>query len=133
MPTKSKKRDVKTTKVDTVEKTEKIVERKINLMISPLSETKQSLVRSLQLIISALTLVAGLAWNDAIKNFISSAVEPAVRAIFSDTLGDLANLITPFIYAIIITFLVVFIINRVQKLEQVLENKADKAEAEAKS
>ncbi len=133
MPTKTKKATDKTSKAENVEKTEKIVERKINLMISPLSETKQSLIRSLQLIISALTLVAGLAWNDAIKNFISSAVEPAIRAIFSDTLGDLASLITPFIYAIIITFLVVFVINRVQKLEQALENKADKAEKEAKS
>lgn len=130
MPTKSKKAIDKTSKSETAKKTEKIVEKKISLMINPLSETKQSLVRSLQLIISALTLVAGLAWNDAIKNFISSAVEPAIRAIFSDTLGDLASLVTPFIYAIIITFLVVFVINRVQKLEQVF---ADKAEKEAKS
>jgi predicted PurR-regulated permease PerM len=127
MPTKSKKAADKTKKI---ENTEKIVEKKINLMINPLSETKQSLVRSLQLIISALTLVAGLAWNDAIKNFISSAVEPAIRAIFSDTLGDLASLVTPFIYAIIITFLVVFVINRVQKLEEVF---AYKTETETKS
>ncbi len=88
-----------------------------NNFVNPLADTRESFSTSLKLIISALTLVAGLAWNEAIRNFITSTVQPWVDSFLSQSLGDLATAVTPFIYAIVVTVIVVVLVNRLEKLE----------------
>lgn len=102
--------------------------------IDPVEETRESIEKSIQLLTSALTLVAGLAWNDAIKNLINEYIQPALDSVFSQTLGDLAALIAPFIYAIIITIAVVFLLNRIREIEKKFKESAkEKAENEKSS
>ncbi len=98
--------------------------------IDPVEETRESIEKSIQLLTSALTLVAGLAWNDAIKNLINEYIQPALDSIFSQTLGDLAALIAPFIYAILITVAVVFLLNRIREVEKRFKESAKEKEGE---
>lgn len=57
--------------------------------------------RSLKFLTTALALVAALAWNEAIKETVNVYVKPY--------LGEESGVTSLFIYAILITLLVVFI------------------------
>jgi len=59
---------------------------------------------------SALGLVAALAWNELIKNFIDTFIKPLV--------GTGSVLISQLIYAVIVTALAVFITLQLSRLEQ---------------
>jgi predicted PurR-regulated permease PerM len=106
---------------------------KIIQIINPLSEGKASVTKSLELLASALALVAGLAWNDAIKTFISEVVQPVLDQFFSQSLGNAAVVIAPFIYAIIITFLVVYFVTRIKKVEDAINRKDEDVEVEVET
>lgn len=56
------------------------------------------------LIAGALGLVAALAWNEAVK------------ALFEKIFGDASGLVAKFLYAIIVTIIVVWVINKLSKL-----------------
>lgn len=77
-------------------------------IINPLNDTKDTLHTSMKLLTSALTLVASLAWNEAIKIFIDSTVKK--------WLPEAGEIVGKFIYAVIVTLIVVFIVNRIKKI-----------------
>jgi Flp pilus assembly pilin Flp len=93
-------------KISTIE-----VEKKTNLadlvLISPLEDAKSGLSTTFKLIISALTLVAALAWNEAIKSIFETFGQYISGA---DIWGKL-------IYALLITFVTVIIIDRIEKIQ----------------
>lgn len=62
----------------------------------------------LRLATSALGLVAALAWNDLIKEFISGYIKPLV--------GEDSGLISMLIYALIVTILAVSVTYQLSKL-----------------
>jgi hypothetical protein len=62
---------------------------------------------------SGFGLVAALAWNELIKNFIDTFIKPLV--------GTGSVLISQFIYAVIVTALAVFITLQLSRLEQKLK------------
>lgn len=72
---------------------------------------KESIKTMLQLATSAFGLVAALAWNEAISTL--------VRRVFK-TNGELVSL---FVYAVIITALAVFITSRLSKLSEKINAK----------
>jgi predicted PurR-regulated permease PerM len=115
---------IKEVEVETKTKNSKII-------FNPIIETRESVSTSLKLMASALTLVAGLAWNDAIKQFTSDVIQPVINSLFNNTLGNVAAIITPFIYAIIITVLVVFMVSRIEKVEERFRKKEEKEVEEA--
>lgn len=86
--------------------------------INPFSDTKDTVATSLKLFTSALTLVASLAWNEAIKAVIDSTL----RRWFPESGGLVGTLV----YALIITIITVYVINRVKKLEKGVGGKAIK-------
>lgn len=71
------------------------------------------LKRTSELMTAALSLVAALAWNDAIQS------------LFKLIFGEAASLIAKFIYAVAITVLVVFAVTRLAKITQLLSDKLD--------
>jgi hypothetical protein len=79
-------------------------------ILNPLEDAKDSVSTTVKLVISALTLVSALAWNEAIKGVFELLKE---NEIFKST-GFLA----PFLYAIIVTVLTILVINRIQKIEK---------------
>jgi hypothetical protein len=79
-------------------------------ILNPLEDAKDSVSTTVKLVISALTLVSALAWNEAIKGIFELLKE---NEIFKST-GFLA----PFLYAIIVTVLTILVINRIQKIEK---------------
>lgn len=96
-------------------------------ILNPFTDSQESVTKSLQLLASALTLVAGLAWNEAIKGFIDKVLQPALSTIFSKAFGDLAAVVSPFVYAILITGIVVYFVNRIKRIEDRLEKPKRKA------
>lgn len=84
-------------------------------ILNPAEDAQKSVSTTLRLIISALTLVSALAWNEAIKGLF--------ELMKADPLLAKAGVFTPFIYAILVTVLTVYIINRLEKLEDRLEKK----------
>jgi len=56
------------------------------------------------LLTGALSLVAALAWNEAVK------------ALFEKLFGSASGLIAKFLYAIIVTIIVVWVVNKLSKL-----------------
>ncbi|MCL4382735.1 DUF5654 family protein [Patescibacteria group bacterium] len=55
----------------------------------------------LKLVVSGFGLVAALAWNEVIKELVSEYIKPAV--------GGASEIISLLIYALVVTFLAVFI------------------------
>jgi hypothetical protein len=56
------------------------------------------------LLTGALSLVAALAWNEAVKG------------LFEKIFGDASGLIAKFLYAIVVTIIVVWVVNKLSKL-----------------
>ncbi len=62
---------------------------------------------------SAFGLVAALAWNELIKNFIDTFIKPLV--------GNGSVLISQLVYAILVTLLAVLVTLQLSRLEQKLK------------
>lgn len=62
----------------------------------------------LQLVTSGFGLVAALAWNEVIKEVVSKYIQPAV--------GGASGIISLLIYALLVTFLAVFITYNLSKI-----------------
>ena len=77
-------------------------------------QPKKILVESLSMMTSAFALVAALAWNEAIKNVIERLVPKE---------GN--NILSLFIYAAVVTILVVIVTSRLAKLKAQLEEKQE--------
>ncbi|MBU0706789.1 hypothetical protein KKG41_00245 [Patescibacteria group bacterium] len=65
---------------------------------------KEALEKMITLATSAFGLVAALAWNEAIKT------------LFQNIFGTASGIVSLFIYAIIITFIAVWVTSRLSKL-----------------
>ncbi len=68
--------------------------------------SREVLEKTLQLATAAFGLVAALAWNDAIQT------------LFTQIFGDAADVMAKFLYAIIITVIVVFATIRLARLQE---------------
>jgi len=84
-------------------------------IINPLEDTKDSISTTVKLVISALTLVSALAWNEAIKGIFELLKENE----FLKNTGFLA----PFVYAIVVTLITILVINKIQKIEKKISKK----------
>lgn len=62
--------------------------------------------KNIDLIVGAFSLVAALAWNDAIQEF------------FRQVLGTASGLVAKFVYAIFLTMVIVVVSHRLQKISQ---------------
>jgi len=80
-------------------------------------EVKSGLSTTVKLLVSALTLVSALAWNEAIK---------AVFEYLKQYLPIGTALVGPFIYAIIVTLATVFLINRLKVLQSKMGQEEEK-------
>ena len=87
-------------------------------IIYPFSDAKEGISTSIKLVVSALTLVSALAWNDAIKGVFES--------LKNNELFKSIGFAAPFLYAILVTLLTVIIINRIQKVEKKMIEKVEK-------
>jgi hypothetical protein len=87
-------------------------------IINPLADAKESVSTTFKLIVSALTLVSALAWNEAIKGVFEYLKQ--------NELLKNAGLAAPFIYAILVTVLVIFVTNRIQKIEDKIAKDKEK-------
>ena len=75
-------------------------------------DTRLSILkRTLELITTALALVAGLAWNDAIQS------------IFKEIFGPQSTMIAKLLYAMLITTIVVVIGFRISKIQKHIDEK----------
>lgn len=88
--------------------------------IDPKSEARQGFETALKLIISALTLVSALAWNEAVK-----ALFDLLQQLLPSKEGRYAELIGLFIYALLVTLLTVFVINRLKKFNKKEDEEKD--------
>lgn len=100
-----------------MKKTRSKIKEAINIL-NPIEDAKNSVSTTIKLVVSALSLVAALAWNEAIKGVFDLLKQSPV---FKD-LGFLA----PFIYAILVTVVTIVIINKVQKIETKIVKKKSK-------
>lgn len=75
----------------------------------PVSEAKDAAFTTVKLMTSALTLVAGLAWNEVIKKF----TEVYIAKWFAGA-GEVVGLL---IYAVVLTIVVVIVVNRLRKIK----------------
>lgn len=100
-----------------MKKTKSKIKEAINIL-NPIEDAKDSVSTTVKLIVSALSLVAALAWNEAIKGVFDLLKQ---NVVFKD-LGFLA----PFIYAILVTLVTIVIINKVQKIETKIVKKKSK-------
>ncbi len=91
---------------ETEKKDKNIVKKEARRAVS---EVKDTFATSASLIISALTLVASLAWNDFAK---------AVFEHFKDRLSIWGELIGLFIYASVVTIIVVLIVKRLKGVKK---------------
>lgn len=73
--------------------------------------SKEYLKTMVQLATTGFGLVAALAWNEAIK------------ALFKEIFGTTSGIISLFVYAIIITFVVVIVTKKLGKLTEKVEEK----------
>jgi Flp pilus assembly pilin Flp len=94
------------------------------VLINPLEEARTGISTTFKLITSALTLVAALAWNEAIKSIFETFGQYISGA---DIWGKL-------VYALLITFVTVLIINRIEKIQAtVVKDEVKKEIAKEKS
>lgn len=84
------------------QKTPRETERELSLRLSILKKT-------LELMTSAFALVAALAWNDAIQS------------LFLKIFGPTSSLIAKFIYALLITAVVVIVAVRLSRLSRLID------------
>jgi len=89
-------------------------------IINPLEDAKEGVSTTFKLVTSALTLVSALAWNDAIKGVFEMFKE--------DQYLKQAGMWAPFIYAILVTFITVIILNRLNKIQENIKKKEVKKE-----
>jgi len=82
-----------------------------------IEEAKSTFASTTTLIISALTLVAGLAWNDVAKALFSQLKEKLSG--WGETIGLL-------LYAIIVTIIAVVIVHRLRKIQKAVGGKSIK-------
>jgi hypothetical protein len=68
--------------------------------------SREVLEKTLQLATAAFGLVAALAWNDAIQT------------LFTQIFGEAADIMAKFVYAILVTVIVVFATIRLARLEE---------------
>ncbi|OGE74514.1 MAG: hypothetical protein A3K06_03860 [Candidatus Doudnabacteria bacterium RIFCSPHIGHO2_01_52_17] len=80
-------------------------------------QPKKILAESLSMMASAFALVAALAWNEAIKSLIERLVPKE---------GN--NILSLFIYAAVVTILVVIVTSRLAKLKVQLEERPEDKE-----
>ena len=73
--------------------------------------SKEYLKTIIQLSTTGFGLVAALAWNEAIKT------------LFSEVFGKTSGIISLFIYAILVTFIVVIVTKKLGKLAEKMEDK----------
>ena len=83
-----------------------IVKKKSNKVVY---EAKSTIVTSTSFIISSITLIAGLAWNEVIKALFSKLQK------FMSGWGETVGL---FIYAVIVTIIAVVVISRLKKFQE---------------
>lgn len=93
---------------------------KVINIINPLEDAREGVSTTFKLLTSALTLVSALAWNDAIKGIFEMFKE--------DQYLKQAGMWAPFIYAILVTFVTVVIINRLNKIQDNIGKKEAKEE-----
>ncbi|MFA6429217.1 MAG: DUF5654 family protein [Patescibacteria group bacterium] len=74
----------------------------------------QTLEKMLELMTAAFSLVAALAWNDAIQS------------LFKRIFGDASSIYAKFAYAVLITVIIVILSHRVAKVTRALKKKLDK-------
>lgn len=102
----------------------KIEKRKLKIIdvLNPLGDdVKESASTTVKLLTSALTLVSALAWNEAIKGVFEIMKE--------DALLKSLGVLSPFIYAIIVTVITVFAIRKIETInDKVLNKKPAKLE-----
>jgi len=82
----------------------------------PLTLIKQMSV----LATSGFGLVAALAWNEVVKEFVNEVVKPVV--------GESSGLVSLTIYAVIVTVLAVLVTLQISRIEQRLERARKKKE-----
>ena len=80
-------------------------------------EVRNTFASTTSLIISALTLVAGLAWNDVAKAYFSRLKEEL------SGWGEAVGLL---LYAVVVTLIAVFVIHRLRKIEKAIGGKSIK-------
>ena len=79
-------------------------------ILNPLDDSKESVSTTFKLVISALTLVSALAWNDAIKGIFELLKE--------NELLKATGFLAPFLYALIVTLITILIINKITKIDK---------------
>ncbi len=94
-------------------------------IFNPLVEAKESLGTTLKLLISALTLVSALAWNDAIKSIFEF-----VKELFPANSSSIVGVLMLIIYAVIVTIITVFLIRRLENLRIKILKEKERAEEE---
>lgn len=82
-----------------------------------IEEAKSTFASTTTLIISALTLVAGLAWNDVAKALFSKLKEKLSG--WGETIGLL-------LYALLVTVIAVLVIHRLRKIQKAVGGKSIK-------
>jgi len=86
-------------------------------IVEAVSQVKDTVASTTALIISSLTLVAGLAWNEVAK-----AIFDKLKQYFSGW-GEIFGLI---LYALAVTIVIVFIVSRLKKIKEKIGGKAIK-------
>lgn len=95
--------------------TKKVNESKVKVEIKEaIDEAKSTFASTTSLIISALTLVAGLAWNDVAK---------ALFERLKETLSGWGETIGLLLYALVVTIIAVLVIHRLQKIQKAVGGK----------
>jgi len=95
----------------------KLAKKRINIkeFFDPVSEAREAATTTLKLMTTALTLVAGLAWNEVIKK-----VSEIYIAKWFAGAGEVVGLL---IYAVVLTVIVVLVVNRLKKISGRIKSK----------
>ena len=95
----------------------KVEKKRVNIkqFFDPVSEAREAATTTLKLMTTALTLVAGLAWNEVIKKFS----EVYIAKWFSGA-GEIVGLL---IYAVVLTVIVVLVVSRLKKINAKIKPK----------
>lgn len=79
----------------------------------------EALQRTNELVTSALSLVAALAWNDAIQS------------LFKTIFGDAASLYAKFLYAVLVTLVIIMLMRSLSRLSRALIESSDESKTSA--
>lgn len=102
------------TKTKIKKKKENIIKREVKEAVQ---EVKSTFVSSTSFIISALTLVAGLAWNDVAKAYFEQLKEKFSG--WGETIGLL-------LYAMFVTLVAVILVRRLKKIQKKMDGESIK-------